>query len=71
VIFFVVMFIYSTKLTLVVLGSIPVYLIVAGLIRPLLRERINEKFNAAPARSSSWSNRSSARRRSRPPASSR
>ena len=45
-IFFVVMFLYSTKLTLIVIGSIPLYLIVAGLIRPPLRERINEKFNA-------------------------
>ena len=45
VIFFVVMFLYSTKLTLVVLGSIPLYLLVAALIRPPLRERINEKFD--------------------------
>jgi subfamily B ATP-binding cassette protein HlyB/CyaB len=45
-IFFVVMFVYSAKLTLIVIGSIPLYLIVAGLIRPPLRERINEKFNA-------------------------
>ena len=39
------MFIYSAKLTLIVLGSIPFYIIIAGLIRPLLREQINEKFN--------------------------
>jgi subfamily B ATP-binding cassette protein HlyB/CyaB len=45
VIFFVVMFIYSPKLTLVVLGSIPIYVIIAALIRPGLRELINEKFN--------------------------
>ena len=45
-IFFVVMFLYSAELTLIVAGSIPLYLIVAGLIRPPLRERINEKFNA-------------------------
>ena len=44
-IFFVVMFIYSEKLTLVVLASIPVYIVIAGLIRPVLREQINEKFN--------------------------
>jgi subfamily B ATP-binding cassette protein HlyB/CyaB len=44
-IFFVVMFIYSTKLTLVVLASIPVYILIATLIRPVLREQINEKFN--------------------------
>lgn len=45
VIFFIVMFVYSAKLALVVLASIPVYLIIAASIRPLLREQINEKFN--------------------------
>ena len=35
-IFFVVMFIYSVKLTLVVLASIPVYIVIASLIRPVL-----------------------------------
>jgi subfamily B ATP-binding cassette protein HlyB/CyaB len=44
-VFFVVMFIYSAKLTLVVLASIPVYVVIAALIRPGLRELINEKFN--------------------------
>ncbi len=44
-VFFVVMFIYSPKLTLVVLGSIPVYIVIAAAIRPGLRELINEKFN--------------------------
>ncbi|TPK90569.1 type I secretion system permease/ATPase [Mesorhizobium sp. B2-4-17] len=44
-VFFVVMFIYSPTLTLVVLGTIPVYLLIAVLIRPILREQINEKFN--------------------------
>jgi len=45
-IFFAVMFLYSAKLALIVLGSIPLYLVVAALIRPPLRERINEKFDA-------------------------
>jgi subfamily B ATP-binding cassette protein HlyB/CyaB len=45
VVFFVVMFIYSPTLTLVVLGSIPVYVLIAALIRPSLRELISEKFN--------------------------
>jgi len=45
-VFFVVMFIYSTRLTLVVLASIPFYVVIAALIRPALRERINEKFNS-------------------------
>jgi ATP-binding cassette, subfamily B, bacterial HlyB/CyaB len=44
-VFFVVMFVYSWKLTLVVLCSIPIYVIIAALIRPGLRELINEKFN--------------------------
>jgi subfamily B ATP-binding cassette protein HlyB/CyaB len=44
-IFFVVMFIYSPMLTLVVIGSIPVYVLIAALIRPGLRELIGEKFN--------------------------
>ena len=44
-VFIGVMFIYSPKLTLVVLASIPVYLLIASLIRPVLREQINEKFN--------------------------
>jgi subfamily B ATP-binding cassette protein HlyB/CyaB len=46
VVFFAVMFIYSAKLTLVVLASIPIYVIIAVLIRPPLREKINEKFDA-------------------------
>jgi subfamily B ATP-binding cassette protein HlyB/CyaB len=44
-IFFMVMLIYSTRLTLVVFASIPVYIVIASLIRPVLREQINEKFN--------------------------
>lgn len=45
IVFFVVMFIYSAKLTLIVLGSIPFYIVIAALIRPGLRDLINEKFN--------------------------
>jgi subfamily B ATP-binding cassette protein HlyB/CyaB len=44
-IFIGVLFIYSPKLTLVVLGAVPVYVIIATLIRPLLRDQINEKFD--------------------------
>ena len=44
-IFIGVLFIYSPKLTLIVLGSIPVYIAIATLIRPLLRDQINEKFD--------------------------
>jgi len=45
VIFFAVMFIYSPTLTFVVLASIPIYVIIAALIRPVFREQIKEKFN--------------------------
>jgi subfamily B ATP-binding cassette protein HlyB/CyaB len=44
-IFVGVLFLYSPKLTLVVLGAIPVYVLIATLIRPLLRDQINEKFD--------------------------
>jgi subfamily B ATP-binding cassette protein HlyB/CyaB len=44
-VFFGVMVLYSAKLTLVVLASIPVYLVIAAVLRPVLREQINEKFN--------------------------
>jgi len=45
VVFISVLFLYSITLTLIVLCSIPVYLLVASLIRPVLRERIKERFN--------------------------
>jgi subfamily B ATP-binding cassette protein HlyB/CyaB len=44
-VFIGVMLIYSVKLTLVVLISIPVYVLIAALLRPILREQINERFN--------------------------
>ena len=40
-----VLFVYSTELTLIVLASIPLYLLIALLVRPGLRSKINEKFN--------------------------
>ena len=40
-----ILFLYSVKLTLVVLATIPVYILIATLIRPLLRDRIKEKFD--------------------------
>ncbi len=45
VVFFAAMFVYSAKLTLIVLMTLPVYILIAALIRPPLREMINEKFN--------------------------
>jgi len=44
-VFIGVMFIYSAKLTLIVLVSIPIYVVIASVLRPILREQINEKFN--------------------------
>ncbi|WP_338690804.1 type I secretion system permease/ATPase [Bradyrhizobium sp. 26S5] len=40
-----VLFLYSVPLTLVVLATLPLYVLIAGLIRPFLREKIREKFN--------------------------
>jgi subfamily B ATP-binding cassette protein HlyB/CyaB len=40
-----VLFLYSVQLTIIVLLTIPLYLAVATLIRPALRERIKDKFN--------------------------
>jgi len=44
-VFIAVLFVYSSKLTLVILASIPVYLVIALVLRPLLRKQIDEKFN--------------------------
>ncbi len=44
-VFIGVMLIYSVELTLVVLISIPVYVLIAATLRPLLREQISERFN--------------------------
>ncbi len=43
-VFFAVMFYYSTTLTWIVLGSIPIYIIISVLITPELRARTEEKF---------------------------
>ncbi len=45
IIFIIVLWMYSWQLTLIVLASIPVYLLIAALVRPALREQIKEKFN--------------------------
>ncbi|BBU64170.1 peptidase C39 (plasmid) [Methylosinus sp. C49] len=45
IVFIIVLFAYSWKLTLIVLLSIPLYLLIAQLVRPALRELIKEKFN--------------------------
>ena len=49
VVFVAVMFLYSTTLTLIVLCSIPFYILIALLVRPILRKRINERFDRGAA----------------------
>jgi ATP-binding cassette, subfamily B, bacterial HlyB/CyaB len=43
--FLAVLFVYSIHLTLIVIATIPLYLGVAGLVRPILREKVRERFN--------------------------
>lgn len=45
VVFIAVMLWYSRPLTLIVLGSIPIYVALTFIFTPLLRARLNEKFN--------------------------
>lgn len=45
IIFLAVLFLYSTKLALIVTLSIPLYVLVAYFIRPILRDRMIERFN--------------------------
>jgi ATP-binding cassette, subfamily B, bacterial HlyB/CyaB len=44
-IFIAVLFAYSWKLTVIVLATIPLYVLIAAMTRPLLREKLNERFN--------------------------
>ncbi|UIJ81770.1 peptidase domain-containing ABC transporter [Rhizobium leguminosarum] len=44
-IFIAVLFLYSWFLALIVIGSIPVYLLISTVVRPPLREKVKEKFN--------------------------
>lgn len=46
VVFLLVMFWYSVKLTLLVIASLPVYFLLSLVLTPLLRERLKEKFNS-------------------------
>src|SRR5262249_46468891 len=48
-VFFIVLAIYSWKLTLIIMASIPVYLAIAALLRTPLRETLKEKFNRGAA----------------------
>lgn len=44
VIFFIVMFLYSKTLTLIVLASLPIYVLLSLFFTPILRARIDERF---------------------------
>lgn len=46
VVYIVVLFFYSTKLTFIVLASIPIYAILSLIVTPLFKKRLDEKFNA-------------------------
>jgi ATP-binding cassette, subfamily B, bacterial HlyB/CyaB len=48
-VFIAVLFAYSWSLTLIVIGAIPVYILIAVVVRPPLRSLINEKFNRGAA----------------------
>lgn len=49
VVFIAVLLAYSWRLTLIVIASVPLYLIIAAILRPPLRDKINEKFNRGAA----------------------
>ena len=44
-VYLVVMFIYSTTLTFVFLGAIPIFALLSLIITPMLRHRLDERFN--------------------------
>lgn len=44
-VYIIVMFVYSSTLTWVVLGSLPFFALLSGIITPLLRRRLDEKFD--------------------------
>ena len=48
-VFIAVLFAYSWKLSLVVVGAIPVYLIIATAIRPMLQDLVRQRFNTGAA----------------------
>jgi len=45
IIFFIVMYYYSPALTFIVLGAIPFYIVLSVFITPILRKRLEDKFN--------------------------
>ncbi len=52
VVYIVVLFLYSTSLTWLVIVSIPVYALLSLIVTPLFKKRLDEKFNAGAETSS-------------------
>ena len=48
-VFFAIIFMYSTLLAMIVVLSIPLYVLIATLLRPLLRDKTMERFNRGAA----------------------
>lgn len=49
IVFFVVLWYYSPTLTWIVLGSLPFYIVLSAYITPILRKRLDEKFQRGAA----------------------
>ena len=49
VVFVFVLFLYSPLLTWIVVASMPIYVLIASVVKPILRERIKERFNCGAA----------------------
>ncbi len=45
VVYIAVMFLYSSTLTWVILGTLPLFVLLSAIVTPLLRNRLKEKFN--------------------------
>lgn len=52
IIYIIVLFFYSTKLTIIVIASIPIYAILSLTVTPLFKKRLDEKFSAGAESSS-------------------
>lgn len=45
IVYIIVMIFYSPKLTLITLASIPIFVLISALVTPVLKSRLDEKFN--------------------------
>lgn len=51
-VYIIVLFLYSTSLTWLVLASVPIYAVLSLIVTPLFKKRLDEKFNAGAETSS-------------------